>query len=91
MQLLDNYHKYLPKGREVSLDKPKQEKELARSKMKKYENKFHEYLENYGAEKCPYLERVHGEDISLMTEIVYGNNRKRLFEEDEERFDKDSN
>ena len=34
------------------------------------------YINTNGTEKCPYIERVHGEEISLLTEIVYFNNKR---------------
>ena len=63
---------------------------MARSKLKKHEKKFKEYIENHDLDKCPHLERVHGEEISLLTEIVYSHSKKILFEEDEE-FERDFN
>ena len=37
---------------------------------------FMNYISTNGTEKCPYIERIHGEEISLLTEIVYFNNKR---------------
>ena len=62
-------------------DYKKPVKDKLRQKVQKYKEQFDEYIQMYGTEKCPYQPRVHGEDISLMCEIVYVNSRKALFEE----------
>ena len=60
-------------------DKPPAMKDKARAKMMKYQRKFKDFIESnqeQGNCKSPYQPRVHGEDISLMTEIVYENTGK---------------
>ena len=74
--LMDTYNTYLPRGEEISKDKPKSEKEKCRQKLKKWEQRWKEYKEKNGTSNCPYVERYHGDEISLLTEIVYYNNSR---------------
>jgi len=53
-------------------------------KLRKYKGKFEDYLTQNGSDKCPYQPRVHGEDITLMAEIVNENSLRPLFGKDEE-------
>ena len=48
--------------------------EETRKKAQYDEERFREYIETTKRERSPYIERVHGEEISLLTEIVYNDN-----------------
>ena len=45
-----------------------------RKEAEREEKRFRDYMKSKKREESPYIERVHGEEISLLTEIVYHNN-----------------
>ena len=48
-------------------------KKEAQAEMQEYGIKYEKYCKKYGVEKSCHIPREHGEDISLMSEIVYKN------------------
>jgi len=57
-------------------DKPLELKTKIRAKKEKYKKRFDEYKSNHDIKNCPHFQRVNGNDISLMTEVVWENSRK---------------
>lgn len=82
--LLDNYQDCLPQGMKKFADRPQKEKDRASMKLRKYKGKFEDYITKHGTDKCPYQPRVHGDEITLLTEIVNENSLRPLFCEEEE-------
>ena len=60
-------------GNQEKKEKLESIKVQVRQEADKEEKRFREYIKTNTQGKCPYIERVHGEEISLLTEIVYSN------------------
>ena len=46
---------------------------------KELKEEYDEYVSRYGLSYCPHVPREHGEDTSLMVEIVEKNHQSNLF------------
>ena len=73
--LLEDLSNSLEPAEKTELNIKGNSREEAKQQLEIQEKRFREYIAVNGTNKCPYIERAHGEEIALLTEIVYSNNR----------------
>ena len=74
--LREDHTVLLSQGNQEKKEKLESIKVQVRLEADKEEKRFREYITANTQGKCPYIERVHGEEISLLTEIVYSNHSR---------------
>ena len=73
--LLEYLSNSLEPAEKTELNIKETAREEAKRQLEIQEKRFREYIAVNGTKNCPYIERAHGEEIALLTEIVYSNNR----------------
>ena len=75
---------YLAKQHEASLyEEVDQESILAKNEAeslaRRIRREYFEHIKHHGYDKCSYIPRHHGDQLSLLTEIVEKNKKQALF------------